>query len=67
MNFVTFASELIKVRVENNITQRRLAKLLGCSYNSVWRWENGINKPRLTTRYRLEKKIEDLRARKVIV
>lgn len=67
MQFVTFASVLIKVRVENNMTQRQLAKLLNCSHNSVWRWENSVNKPRVTTRYRLEKQIEQLRKSGVIV
>ena len=34
-----------KIRLENNLTQKQLADLLGVTYQAVSKWENGKNIP----------------------
>lgn len=67
VKIATLANILIEVRMHNNLTQRQLARLLGHNLNCIWRWENGINKPRVTTRYAIEKRIAELKEQGIIV
>ena len=44
---MSFASELQKIRTENNISQEGLAELLGVSRQSVSKWERGKGYPEI--------------------
>lgn len=40
-----FEKKLRELREEKNLSQQELANLLGVSKQSIYKWENGINKP----------------------
>lgn len=44
---MNFSKRLKKLRLESGYTQKELAKLIGISYQSLQKYENGISKPRL--------------------
>ena len=39
---LTIGENIRKLRREKDMTQERLAELLGVTYQSVSRWENGV-------------------------
>jgi Predicted transcriptional regulators len=43
-----FSERLKTLRLESGYTQKQLAKLIGISYQSLQKYEKGINKPRLS-------------------
>jgi transcriptional regulator with XRE-family HTH domain len=45
-------------RLENKISQRKLAKILGVSFNSVNRWFTGKNKPNKIQTYHIKKLLD---------
>jgi len=45
-------------RLENKISQRKLAQILGVSFNSVNRWFTGKNKPNKIQTYHIKKLLE---------
>lgn len=47
--------DLEKYRLENRLSQHKLAVQLGVSVKSVNRWMNGRNKPNRIARYIIEK------------
>ena len=40
-------NKILKIRKDNNLTQKELADKLGVTYQSVSKWERGINIPDL--------------------
>ena len=45
-------------RLENKLSQRKLAKQLGVAYNTVNRWFTGRNKPNKIQTYHIKKLLE---------
>lgn len=48
-------ANLIDLRTKKNLTQSKLAKLVGKSANAVASWEQGLSLPDITTLYNLSK------------
>ena len=44
---------IIKLRGDLDLSQEKLADKMGAAQPTVWRWENGIDTPRLNTMHRL--------------
>ena len=44
-SFMNFAERLKELRIENKLTQKRLAELAGINQSMIARWENGENEP----------------------
>ncbi|MGE7604234.1 helix-turn-helix transcriptional regulator [Peribacillus sp. NPDC097675] len=55
---------LIYARKEKQLTQFKLAVMMGCKKTTISNWENGYAKPKLIDAFKLsiilEKKIEDI-------
>ena len=45
MNQEEIGKKIKKIRIDNNLTQRELADILGVTYQAVSKWENGKNLP----------------------
>ena len=56
---IDYADGILKLRAKLNLSQEELAKLLGVSFMSVNRWENGIHEPTKLAKVRLLQLIED--------
>lgn len=56
---IDYADAILKLRTYLNISQEEFAKLLGVSFASVNRWENGIHEPTKLAKVRLLQLIED--------
>ncbi len=56
---IDYADAILKLRAYLNISQEEFAKLLGVSFASVNRWENGIHEPTKLAKVRLLQLIED--------
>ncbi len=50
--------KLEKYRLENKISQQRIAEQLGVSFSTVNRWLNGRSKPNKIQSYHIEKLIK---------
>jgi len=50
--------KLEEYRLENKITQEKLAEMLGVSFSTVNRWFNGHSKPNKIQSYHIEKLIK---------
>jgi len=50
--------KLEQYRLENKITQEKLAEMLGVSFSTVNRWFNGHSKPNKIQSYHIMKLIE---------
>ena len=48
-----FSLRIKQLRLDNNMSQEELGKLVGISKVSVWQWENGINYPNNETLLKL--------------
>ena len=48
-----FSLWIKQLRLDNNMSQEELGKLVGISKVSVWQWENGINYPNNETLLKL--------------
>lgn len=55
MKQVDYPNAIRKLRAKLNISQQELADLLGVSFPSVNRWENGHYEPTLIAKVKLEK------------
>lgn len=49
-----YASAIINIRIKLNLSQTALAELLGVSYTSVNRWENGKYAPTKIVKKKIE-------------
>lgn len=56
---IDYADAILKLRAYLNISQEEFAKLLGVSFASVNRWENGIHEPTKLAKVRILQLIED--------
>lgn len=45
MTKVYFPTNLIYLRKARKLSQRDLGKVLGKSYNAIYKWENGLTEP----------------------
>ena len=63
MVYYVYMMDLLKkleiYRLENKISQRKLAKILGVSYNTVNRWFMNRNTPNKIQQYHIKKFIKD--------
>ena len=50
--------ELEEFRLEHRIPLEKLAKMLGVSFQTVYRWFNGITKPNQIQTYHIKKFLE---------
>ena len=50
-----------KVRIENGLTQREMAKLIGVSINTYINWENDSSNPSEINRYKIEQAFKKLK------
>ncbi len=51
---IDYASAIINIRIKLNLSQAALAELLGVSYTSVNRWENGKYAPTKIIKKKIE-------------
>lgn len=51
---VDYTKCILELRAKLNLTQQELAKILGVSFTSINRWENGHFKPTKIMSYKLE-------------
>ena len=51
-------------RLDNKISQRKLAEKLGVAYNTVNRWFTGRNTPNKIQQYHIKKLLEDYNSQK---
>lgn len=56
---VDYSKYILELRVKLNVSQHELASLLGVSFQSVNRWENGHFKPTKIVKVKLDKMLED--------
>ena len=54
MNQEKIGKFILKLRREKNMTQQELADMLGVSFPSVNRWENGHYEPTIIAKVRLD-------------
>lgn len=57
-------ARLEEYRLENRMSQERLAKMLGVAFITVSRWLNGHNRPSTIQAYHLEKFLSQKREKK---
>jgi transcriptional regulator with XRE-family HTH domain len=61
-------SDLLKqlelYRLENRITQTKLAEEIGVNFSTVSRWLNGKTKPNKIQQYHIEKFLKTIRVKK---
>lgn len=50
-----YKDALVELRLKLNVSQEELAKLLGVSFSSVNRWENGRHEPTKIAKAKLKK------------
>ncbi len=43
-----FATRLKELRIENNLSQAKLASMIGASQKAIDFWEKGINEPKIS-------------------
>ena len=51
---IDYADGILKLRAKLNLSQEELAKLLGVSFMSVNRWENGKYEPTIKAKRKLK-------------
>ena len=56
---VNYSKAILELRSKLNISQHELANLLGVSFQSVNRWENGHFEPTKIVKVRLQKLLEE--------
>lgn len=52
---IDYARAILDIRVKLNISQTTLAEILGVSFSTVNRWENGKNEPTKLAKKKIEK------------
>lgn len=55
----SFPEALIELRSKMDLSQTRMAAVLGVSYPTINRWENGKTSPTKIMRVRIEKLLKD--------
>ena len=48
-----FATRLYELRIKNNLTQQKLASLVGVTQQSIWKWETDRSEPNIEKLRRL--------------
>lgn len=56
---IDYAKSILKLRVKLNISQLKLAKILGVSFASINRWEKGKFEPTILAKERLKVLFKD--------
>ena len=56
---INYSKAILELRSKLNISQHELAKMLGVSFQSVNRWENGHFEPTKIVKVRLIKLLEE--------
>ena len=54
-----YKDALVELRLKLNVSQEELAKLLGVSFSSVNRWENGRHEPTKIAKAKLKKMFKE--------
>lgn len=50
---IDYADAILRLRVKLNLSQQEMAKVLGVSFPSISRWENGHNEPTKLVKVRI--------------
>ena len=50
---IDYADAILRLRVKLNLSQQEIAKVLGVSFPSISRWENGHNEPTKLVKVRI--------------
>ena len=56
---MNYSNAILQLRAKLNLSQENLASLLGVSFTSVNRWENGHNEPTKLVKVRLNELLKD--------
>ena len=56
---MNYSNAILQLRAKLNLSQEHLASLLGVSFTSVNRWENGHNEPTKLVKVRLNELLKD--------
>jgi transcriptional regulator with XRE-family HTH domain len=54
-----YGKKMLEFRAKHNLTQTKLADLLGITLNSIWRYENGVCKPSAMKQIQFENKMKE--------
>ena len=54
MENINYAKAILKLRVKLNISQQQLGDMLGVSFSTVNRWENGHHEPTILIKERIK-------------
>lgn len=54
-----YPKAILELRIKLNVSQHELAEMIGVSFQSVNRWENGHFEPTKLVKARLEKMLKD--------
>ena len=57
---MTLGERMLQYRAKHNLSQRRLADLLGTNTTAIFRWESNKNKPHKANELRLLNKMKEL-------
>lgn len=52
---INYSKSILKLRVELNISQMKLAEMLGVSFSSINRWERGKFEPTLLVKEKIKR------------
>ena len=56
---IDYADAILQLRAKLNLSQQEMANLLGVSFPSISRWENGHNEPTKLAKVRIIKLLEE--------
>jgi putative transcriptional regulator len=58
MTKINYPEAILKLRAKLNLSQAELGELLGVSFSSINRWENGVFEPTKLVKFKLKELLE---------
>lgn len=58
MTKINYPEAILKLRAKLNLSQAELGELLGVSFSSINRWENGVFEPTKLVKFKLNELLE---------